>query len=98
MIIFRPENQTQTLVIIPRYNCELVDVNLRNESKATSEVFEEITTSYANGYMTLSIDKNVTEAESYELQITSTETQEVLFRGKAFATDVVDLENYKITG
>ena len=98
MIIFRPDNQTQTIVVIPRYNVESVDVDLRNESKATSEIFTEISTSYANGYMTLSITKNVLEAESYELQITSTETQEVLFRGKAFATDVVDLENYKITG
>ena len=97
MIIFKPENQTQTITVIPRYNAELVDINLRNESKATSELFEEVSTSYANGYMTLSIDKNVLEAESYELQITSSETQDVLFRGKAFATDVVDLQNYKIT-
>tara|TARA_R110000868_G_scaffold215329_2_gene465430 strand:+ start:2516 stop:2812 length:297 start_codon:yes stop_codon:yes gene_type:complete len=97
MIIFKPENQTQTIVVIPRYNAELVDINLRNESKATSEVFADVSTSYANGYMTLSITKNVLEAESYELQITSSETQDVLFRGKAFATDVVDLQNYKIT-
>jgi|GWRWMinimDraft_5_1066013.scaffolds.fasta_scaffold02586_5 hypothetical protein len=97
MIIFKPENQTQTIVVIPRYNAELVDINLRNESKATSEIFADVSTSYANGYMTLSITKNVLEAESYELQITSSETQDVLFRGKAFATDVVDLQNYKIT-
>lgn len=97
MIIFRPENQTQTLTVIPRYNSDLVAVRLRNESKASEENFNNINTSYLNGYMTLAIDKSVSEAESYELEITDAESQNILFRGKAFATDVVDLENYKIT-
>lgn len=81
-------------MIIPRYNVSTIGVNLRNEGKATTETFNNIETTYSNGYMTFEISKEVKEGENYEIELVDNET--VIFRGKCFATDQTDLENYKI--
>lgn len=94
MIIFRPSETEQSITIIPRYEVETVTVKLRNEGKATDETFADISTMYNNGYLSFDITKTVSEGDTYEIEVLDNET--VLFRGKAFATDETDLENYKI--
>ena len=94
MTILRPSETTQSVTIIPRYDVTTISVNLRNESKATGETFENVDTTYGNGYMTFEINKEVSEGENYEIELIDNET--ILFRGKCFATDETDLENYKI--
>jgi hypothetical protein len=94
MTILRPSESTQTITIIPRYDVDNITLKLRDESKATVETFTDLSTYYNNGYLSFSFDKTVVEGGSYELEILDDET--VIFRGKAFATDETDLENYKI--
>ena len=94
MIIFRPSEETQTATIIPRYEADLVTLKLRDESKATDETFEDLTAIYSYGYLTFEFTKTVSEGSTFELEVL--DGVNVLFRGKAFATDETDLENYKI--
>jgi hypothetical protein len=39
----------------------------------------------------------VKEGASYELTILNFDTEKVIWRGKAYATAAVDLQNYKLT-
>jgi hypothetical protein len=94
MIIFRPSEETQTVTIIPRYEAGLVTLKIRDESKATEETFEDLTTTYSFGYLTFEFTKTVTEGSTFEFEVLDNEN--TLFRGKAFATDQTDLQNYKI--
>jgi 2-keto-4-pentenoate hydratase len=94
MIIFRPSEETQTATIIPRYEADLVTLKLRDESKATEETFADLTAIYSYGYLTFEFTKTVSEGSTFELEVL--DGVNVLFRGKAFATDETDLENYKI--
>lgn len=94
MTILRPAETTQTITIIPRYDVASISVKLRNESQATAETFENVDTTYGNGYMTFDIRKSVKEGENYEIELIDNET--IIFRGKCFSTDATDLENYKI--
>jgi hypothetical protein len=45
--------------------------------------------------MTIEFDLTVYEMDSFNLEVKDGDT--VLFRGKAFATDETDLENYKMS-
>ena len=94
MIIFRPSEETQTVTIIPRYKAGLVTLKIRDESKATEETFDDLTASYSFGYLTFEFTKTVTEGSTFEFEVLNNEN--ILFRGKAFATDQTDLQNYKI--
>lgn len=94
MTILRPSLETQSITIIPRYDVENVTLTLTNE--LTQDVNTYTTsTSYSNGYMTIQFDLTVYEMDSFNLEVKDGDT--VLFRGKAFATDETDLENYKMS-
>ncbi len=94
MTILRPSLETQSITIIPRYDVENVTLTLLNEETQVLNTFT-VSNTYANGYMTIEFDLTVKEAESFNLEIKDGNT--VLFRGKAFATDETDLENYKLS-
>lgn len=95
MTILRPSLDTQEIIIIPRRNASEVSVVLINEETQVVNTFNPVEPIYNNGYMYLSFDLTVKEAESFNLEIKDGST--VLFRGKAFATDETDLENYKLS-
>lgn len=94
MIILRPSNETHTITIIPRYEVDLVTLVIRNESKATTETHEDLTAIYSKGYLTFQFEQTVTEGTFFEFEVLDNTT--VLYRGKAFATNQTDLQNYKI--
>ena len=94
MIIFKPSEEIQTVTIIPRYEAGLVTLKIRDESKATEETFENLPASYSFGYLTFEFTKTVSEGSIFEFEVLDNEN--TLFRGKAFATDQTDLQNYKI--
>lgn len=94
MTILRPSLETQSITVIPRYDALLVDITLLNEETQVLNTFS-VSTTYENGYMTIEFELTVKEAESFNLEIKDGTT--VLFRGKAFATDETDLENYKLS-
>lgn len=95
MIILRPDNILHEITIIPRLNSSTISIVMKNESKGTTEVFNNISTTYSSGYLTFEIEKTVLEQETFEYSVYNLDS-ELLFRGKAFATNQVDLQNYKI--
>lgn len=95
MVILRPDNATHEITIIPRLNSSSISIVMKNESKGTTEVFDNIETSYSSGYLTFEIEKTVVESESFEYSVYGLDN-ELLFRGKAFATNQIDLQNYKL--
>lgn len=94
MTILRPALENQTITVIPRYEVENATLILYN--KQTNSINSiEVETTYSNGYLTFSFDLTCKEAESYDIELKDGEI--VLFRGKAFATDETDLQNYKMS-
>lgn len=120
MVILRPDNTIHQITIIPRLNSSSVSIVMKNESKGTTEVFDNIETTYSSGYLTFEINKTVVESESFEYSVYAYDSltadsilysvdstkltadmieylgNNLLFRGKAFATNQIDLQNYKI--
>lgn len=96
MVVFNPTDEIHSLRCIPRNNSEFVLLKLRNELKDTTETFE-IETIQFNSYMILEFFKTFVEGESSEIEIFDANTEELLYRGKSYATSQTDLENYKLT-
>ena len=95
MVILKPENAVHSITIIARKNEPTISIVIKNESKNTTETIEDIETTFLNGYLTFEITKTVLEQESFEYAVYDIDS-ELLFRGKAFATNQTDLQNYKI--
>lgn len=96
MVILKPSEATHSITIIPRINASAISIVIKNEGKNTTETIEDISTTFVNGYLTFEITKNVLEQESFEYSVYNFSDSELLFRGKAFATNQTDLQNYKI--
>lgn len=95
MTILRPALETQTITIIPRYSVTDATLTLLNEETQVLNTFV-VEPTFSFGYLTLSFDLICKEAESFNLELKD-ESNNVVFRGKAFATDTTDLENYKLS-
>lgn len=95
MVILKPSESTHSITIIPRLNASTISIVIKNEGKNTTETIEDISTIFLNGYLTFEITKTVLEQESFEYSVYNLDS-ELLFRGKAFATNQTDLQNYKI--
>lgn len=98
MIIIRPSLTTQTITIIPRYqpsNLEFFRLNFLNEETQQESSISVSDINYVNGYLILAFDLECLEGESFNLEVK--EENNVLYRDKVFATDTVDLENYKLS-
>ena len=120
MVILRPDNTIHEITIIARLNSSSVSIVMKNESKGTTEAFNNISTTYSSGYLTFEIEKTVLEQETFEYSVYAYDSltadttlysadstlltadmikylgNNLLFRGKAFATNQTDLQNYKI--
>ena len=96
MVVFNPTDEIHSLRCIPRNHSEIVLLKLRNELKDTTETFEIEPIIY-NSYMVLEFVKTFVEGESSEIEIFDIFTNELLYRGKSYATSQTDLENYKLT-
>ena len=95
MVILKPSEATHSITIIARKNEPIISIVIKNEGKNTTETIEDISTIFLNGYLTFEITKTVLEQESFEYSVYNLDS-ELLFRGKAFATNQTDLQNYKI--
>jgi predicted Zn-dependent protease len=96
MVVFNPTDEIHSLRCIPRNHAEVVLLKLRNELKDTTETFEIPALQY-NSYMVLEFIKTFVEGESSEIEIFDSITNDLLYRGKSYATSQTDLENYKLT-
>ena len=85
-----------TIKFIPRYFVEEVIVKFRNELTNVETIIETSMTQLNGlGYVIFSFP--IEDATSFELIVLNASNEELLFRGKAFATFQTDLENYKMT-
>lgn len=96
MVIFNPNDEIHSLRCIPRTKKDNVILKLRNELKDTIETFEVSTILSAN-YMFVEFEKTFVEGESSEIEIFDAFNDDLLYRGKSYATTQTDLENFKLT-
>lgn len=94
MNVVNPNNTTHEILIIPRfYPTGSIVVNLFNEATQTNEV---VTNTYTvvDGKMTVEFDYTFIESGRFQVKIT--ESTNVVYRGKLFAT-AQQAQNYSTT-
>ena len=81
---------------IPRgYNSGIITFFLRDELKDITHEIEVTDVYYQNGILVLIFDDYIMkEGQSFEIVIN--ENDELIYRGKAFATAQTDLENFEL--
>lgn len=94
MKVFLPIATTQTIKVIPRADNTAILLDIRNEETDVT-VRTALTGTFLNGYLSVAFTYDFIEGGSYEVDI-YTATEEILWRGKAYATAQTDLENFKI--
>lgn len=94
MNVLLPIPTPQDLVFIPRYNTGTVNLTITNEETNEKQDFE-ITTTYDNGYMVVSISYPFTEGGNYIYTVRDL-TSAIMYNGKIFTTAQTDLQNYNI--
>ncbi len=94
MTVFNPNNTTHSLNVVPRfYPDNVVVFSLYNEAKQTSE---DITHKYKidNGKLVITFDYTFKEFDKHQLKIT--QGDDVVYRGKSFATGQ-ETQEYKLS-
>lgn len=95
MKVFKPSDASHTMTLIPRFNSDIVNMIVHDELKDEQTEIEDIETFCDNGYMTFEFAYTFREGGSYSITV---ENETLIWRGKAYATDSTDLENYKVNG
>jgi len=95
MKVFKPSDLTHTLRIIPRVYVAAAILMIRHELTG-NVVSITVSCVEVNGYLLAEFEYVFKEGGSYEITV-NTVMNELLYRGKAYATDEVDLQNYKLT-
>jgi hypothetical protein len=94
MQVFKPSRNNHELVIIPRYGVNALFIDIINELRNTKDnIF--INGDMFNGVFYGYFSYHFKEGASYEI-LAYDQDGRLLFRGKAFATDEEDLQNYKL--
>jgi hypothetical protein len=94
MQVFKPSQTTHQLLFIPRLGTNTVFVEITNELRGNKDMFT-VNGSMINGVFYGSFNYSFKEVGTYEIEAFDGDSR-LLFRGKAFATDVEDLQNYKL--
>lgn len=94
MQVFKPSQNTHQLLFIPRLGTNTVFVEITNELRGNKDMFT-VNGSMINGVFYGSFNYSFKEGGTYEIDAFDGDSR-LLFRGKAFATDVEDLQNYKL--
>lgn len=93
-MVINPNNTTHTLSVIPRwYPSNELTVNLYNEAKKTNE---DVTNTYntENGRLKLTFDYTFIDRDKFQIKIS--ENNQVIYRGKLFAT-TQETQKFKLT-
>lgn len=94
MQVFKPSNLSHVLKFISRNDSTHIVLKIRNELRNT-ETEIEITGVISNNIFTGVFNYNFNEGGSYEIEVTDI-LENLLYRGKAFATNETNLQNYKL--
>lgn len=95
MQVFKPSNLSHVLKFISRNDSTDVVFKIRNELRNT-EIEIEITGVISNNIFTGVFNYTFNEGGTYEIEVIDL-LDNLLFRGKAFATNENDLQNYKLS-
>lgn len=94
MKVFKPSDSIHALYIVSRSIPDTATLILYNELRDT-ETTIPIICSNVGGYLHANFEHNFKEGQSYELSVIDSEMK-ILYRGKAYATNQEDLQNYKL--
>ncbi len=94
MQIFKPSNENHILKVIPRYEVEICTIHIRHELTDILTTLENKRVFCENGYIIVPFEYQFKEGGSYHIEILSDIL--TIWRGKAYATNENDLENYKL--
>jgi NADH:ubiquinone oxidoreductase subunit H len=93
VIVTGSSSNMYTILVTPREMVETVSMEFFNELKETTNIFTASTTN-VNGLMEIEFNLNVVEGDSFQLTIKDT-NDNVLWKGKAYATEQTDLQNFQ---
>lgn len=94
MKVFKPSDTIHALYIVSRSIPETATLVLYNELRSI-ETLIPIECSNVGGYLQANFEHEFKEGQSYELSVIDSENK-TLYRGKAYATNQEDLQNYKL--
>lgn len=94
MQVFKPNDSIHILIFIPRNEKTNVLLKIRNELRNIENEIE-VRGQMINGVFYGNFEYNFKEGGTYEIDVFDLDTN-LLFRGKAFATNENDLQNYKM--
>lgn len=94
MQIFRPDRTVHILKVIPRHNVEECSILIRHELTDVLTTIENKRVYCENGYIIAPFDFQFKEGGSYHIELLTDSL--TIWRGKAYATDENDIENYKL--
>ena len=94
MQVFKPSVENHILKITPRYQTETCTILLRHELTDVLTTLEDLRVYCDNGYVIIPFEFTFKEGGSYHIEITSDDL--TIWRGKCYATEQTDIENYKL--
>jgi hypothetical protein len=94
MKVFNPVNLVHKLIVIPRVYSDISTISIRHELTDKIIIVTEFNSSIDNGYLTISFEFTFKDNASYEIIVNG--INDLLWRGKGFATIEINLENYKL--
>ncbi len=94
MQVFKPLDLIHILIFIPRNENTTVLLKIRNELRNTENSIE-IDGEMIKGVFYGNFEYTFKEGGTYEIEVYDLATN-LLFRGKAYATNETDLQNYKL--
>lgn len=93
VIVTGSSSNMYSILVAPREMVTTVSMEFFNELKETTNIFSASTTN-VNGLMQIDFNLEVVEGDSFQLTIKDTDGN-VLWKGKAYATEQTDLQNFQ---
>ena len=93
VIVTGSSSNMYSILVAPREMVATVSMEFFNELKETTNIFSASTTN-VNGLMQIDFNLEVVEGDSFQLTIKDTNGN-VLWKGKAYATEQTDLQNFQ---
>ena len=100
MIVVNPDDANNTLSFLPRYyepSSVNISVTLINEDNRSSVTQNLTSITKSEGFISFSTDADFTNNVSYSIKVVENVLNDVIFRGKIFATNQ-NKQNYSVNG
>lgn len=95
MIVLNPANTEHTITIVPRFYSDSLSLTCKLFNEATKmETTQSISQVVSNGNLTFGLTFTFNEFDKYQIAIY--DANEIMFRGKIFATDQ-QTQTFKLT-